>query len=69
MIGHWPAKSGPKDSTKHQACADKTNHVGLEVKLSDNQRHSHAKNENGEAIKQRAPGRERPEPSLDGFQR
>ncbi len=69
MIGHWSAKSGPKHSTKHQTCADETDHIGCEMKLSDDQRHCHAKDENTEAIKQRSPGREHPEPSLGGGQR
>jgi len=69
MVGHWSANSGAKDSTKHETRADETDDVGLDVKLSDDQRHRHAKDENNKAIKQRAPGREHPKPSLDGLQR
>jgi hypothetical protein len=68
-ICHWTAKSGPKDSAENQACADETDHIGCETKLSDDQRHRHAKNENCKAIKKRAPSREHPKPSLDRFQR
>jgi len=50
-ICHWPAEAGPKDSTKHQASADETYRVGRGMKLSDDQWHRHAKNEDYEAIK------------------
>ena len=50
MIRHWPAESGPKDSTKDQACANETDHMRRKMKLSDDQRHCHAKNEDYEAI-------------------
>ena len=69
MVCHWPAKTGPKNSTEHQTCANKTNHVGLEVKLGHHERHRYAKDENSEAIKQCASGREHPEPSLNRLQR
>ena len=69
MICHWPAESGPKNSTKHQTCTDQTHQVGLEMKISDDQWHRHAENENYKAVKQRASGREHPKPSLDRFHR
>jgi hypothetical protein len=50
-ICHWPAESGPKDSAKHQTCADEPYHIRCETKLSDDQWHRHAKNKNYEAIK------------------
>ena len=50
MICHWTAKSGPKDSTQYQTRADETHGVGREMKLSDDQWHRHAENENYETI-------------------
>ena len=50
-ICHRPAKSGPKDSAEHQTCANEPYYIGRKVKLSDDQWHRHAKNENYEAIK------------------
>jgi hypothetical protein len=51
MICYWAAKSGAKDSTKHQARADETDYVGREMKLSNDQWHCHAENEDYKAIK------------------
>ena len=33
-ICHWPANSRANDSTKHQARSNKTDHLGLNAKLS-----------------------------------
>jgi hypothetical protein len=52
-----PANSRSNDSTKHQACSNETHHVGLNVKISDDNGHRYAKNENDVTIEQRAPGR------------
>jgi hypothetical protein len=41
----------------------------LNVKISDDNGHRHAKNENDVSIEQRAPGREHPKPSLNPVQR
>lgn len=64
-ICHWSTKSGSKDSTKHKTCADETDHIGREMKLSDDEWHRHAEDENDETVKQRTTGREHPKPSLD----
>ena len=69
VVRHRPANSCSNHSTKHQACSNETDHVGLNVKLSDDNRHRHAKNENDVTIEQRAPGREHPKPSLNPVQR
>ena len=69
LVRHRPANSCSNDSTKHQACSNETDHVGLNVKNSDDNGHRHAKNENDVAIEQRAPGREHPKPSLNPVQR
>jgi hypothetical protein len=68
-VRHRSANSGSNDSTKHQARSNETHHVGLNVKVSDDDRHRHAKNENGVTIEQRAAGREHPKPSLNPIQR
>src|SRR6266480_7462292 len=68
-IGHGSAKSGPENTTQYQGCSDKADYLEFDVKLSDDERHRHAKSKNGEAIQQSASSREHPKPSLDGFQR
>jgi len=50
-ICHRPAKSGPEDSAKHEARTNEPYYIGCETKLSDDQWHRHAKNENYEPIK------------------
>jgi len=69
MVRHWPANSCSNDSTKYQARPNETDHVGFNVKPSDDNGHRYAKNENGVTIEQRSPGREHPEPSLNPVQR
>ena len=44
-------KISAEDSAEHQACANEPYYIGRKVKLSDDQWHRHAKNENYEAIK------------------
>jgi hypothetical protein len=68
-IGHRSTDASPENSTQHQGRSDKPDYAGFDMKLSDDERHRHAENKNGEAIKQRAAGRKHPNPSLDGFQR
>src|SRR4030095_7805645 len=68
-IGYWPANSGPENTTQDQSRANKADYPGSDMKLSDDERHRDAESKNGEAIKQRAPRRERPKPSWNGFQR
>jgi hypothetical protein len=64
-----PPSPAPKTAIQHEGRADKTDNVGSDMELSDNERHRHAESKNVEAVKQRAPGREHPKPSLDGFKR
>jgi hypothetical protein len=51
MVCHWSAEAGSEDSAKHQTGADETDHIGREMKLSDDQWHRHAKDEDYEAVK------------------
>src|SRR5512133_1584393 len=68
----WSAIGPPTPApmtAKHQACSNETDHVGLNVKIGDDNGHRHAENENDVTIEQRAPGREHPKPSLNPVQR
>src|SRR6266480_6870044 len=42
-IGHGSAKSGPENTTQYQGCSDKADYLEFDVKLSDDERHRHAK--------------------------
>jgi hypothetical protein len=57
VVSYRSAESGPKHGTKQQTCADETYNIRREMKHRNNKRHRHAKDENSEAIKQRAAGR------------
>jgi hypothetical protein len=52
-----PPSTAPKHSAKHKARADETYNIRREMEHTNNKRHRHAKDENSEAIKQRAAGR------------
>src|SRR5262249_12657074 len=69
MVRHRSANSCSNDSTKHQTRSNETDHVGLNVKFSDDDRHRHAENENDVAIEQGTPSRKHPKPALNLVQR
>jgi len=57
MVRRRAAYSRANDSTKYQARSNQADHVGFNVKLSDDNRHRHAEDENDVTIEQCAPGR------------
>ena len=57
MVRCRSANSCSNDSTKHQTGANETDYVWLDMKLGDDSRHRHAKNENDVTIEQRSSGR------------
>jgi hypothetical protein len=69
MVRHRPANSCSNNRTKHQARSNETDHLGLNVKISDDDWHRHAEDKNGVTIEQCASGREHPKPSLNPVQR
>jgi len=50
MVRHRPTNSCSNNSTKHQARSNETDYIGMNLELSDDDGHRHAKNENGITI-------------------
>jgi hypothetical protein len=57
MVRHGAADSCSNDSAKDQARPNKTDHVRLNVKLSNEDGHRHAQDENNVTVEQRSSGR------------
>ena len=50
MVRHRPANSCSNNSTKYKARSNETDYLGMNLELSDDDGHRHAKNENGITI-------------------